>query len=674
MKILDDNPYRILGVYSNSSTKDRLANFRRMEAFLKVGKPVSCPLDLPPHLLPLVGRTESVVADADARLSLPKDQIRYAQFWFMKVTPLDDVAFNHLMAGDIDKAIDIWSKKGDVSSLQNLVVCHLIRGHIFLAVYYAELLCRDKQNLRAWLQLLPSGLSFTDTCILEHGFLDNLCEEFGVERILRTNDVEKKWPLKEFAKGYEKTQMATLKDKNTGECYKNICFSSAGKSTFVSFGNELGELTVKEIQKNAVNLDVIQLPSGRYEIVPKDLIRGEWRGYIIEKYASRYIQQIANAIENAQSTKGKDADARLKAGKLLCESTKDVLVQLDKLLPSSDLQYQTIVDKLGLEILQCGIDYYNDSDEPDAALKAMELQNYANSIVVGQMAKDRCKENVDILKRIIDNLPPREVYAEDRAIKEELRKYCKLPDKICHAVTLLNNTKPYLLSVKQKLGVTNAYYLKISTLVASNALHNVIEDVNQALKYDPAEERRKEEERQRKERERLRNSDNPIDRAFAEFRYDAFRYTLYDDRKEKYEHVKQIVLEAREALILMDSMDMETEFVQKRYLPNREPLNDMLVQCGSSLPQYKHVSIIKEIKSGAQNRRKENISIEETESGVQNTKKDNTSDNGCTTSWIILIVFCMVLGAIVGGWRGFFWGGFVGIMIGSVIDGIINDK
>ena len=75
----------------------------------------------------------------------------------------------------------------------------------------------------------------------------------------------------------------------------------------------------------------------------------------------------------------------------------------------------------------------------------MSLQKYAQSIVVGQMAKDRCKENVDILQKIVDNLPPSEVFAEDRAIKEELRKYCQLPDKICHAVTLLKNTRTYLL-------------------------------------------------------------------------------------------------------------------------------------------------------------------------------------------------------------------------------------
>ena len=96
MNILQNNPYRLLGVYSNSPTKERLANHNRMKAFLKVGKSVSFPLDMPQYLSS-INRTEASAADAEAKLTLPKDQILYAQFWFMKATPLDEVAFNHLL-------------------------------------------------------------------------------------------------------------------------------------------------------------------------------------------------------------------------------------------------------------------------------------------------------------------------------------------------------------------------------------------------------------------------------------------------------------------------------------------------------------------------------------------------------------------------------------------------
>lgn len=84
MNIIQNNPYRILGVYSNSPTKERLANHNRMKAFLKVGKPVDFPLDMK-KFLSSINRTETSVVDAEAKLTLPKDQISYGQFWFVKV-------------------------------------------------------------------------------------------------------------------------------------------------------------------------------------------------------------------------------------------------------------------------------------------------------------------------------------------------------------------------------------------------------------------------------------------------------------------------------------------------------------------------------------------------------------------------------------------------------------
>lgn len=132
MNILYHNPYRILGVYSNATTRERVANHNRMKAFLKVGKSVTFPLDLLGYLPPL-NRTDEMVVGAESKLTLPKDQMLYAQFWFVKVTPLDEVAFNHLFADDIDKAEEIWEKKECGSSLQN---------HFVLSLFYVMIMSR----------------------------------------------------------------------------------------------------------------------------------------------------------------------------------------------------------------------------------------------------------------------------------------------------------------------------------------------------------------------------------------------------------------------------------------------------------------------------------------------------------------------------------------------------
>lgn len=468
MNILQSNPYRLLGVYSNSPTKERLANHNRMKAFLKVGKPVSFPLDLSNYLSP-INRTEASVADAEAKLTLPKDQILYAQFWFLKTTPLDDVAFNHLIAGEIDKAEKIWQKRDCASSLQNRIVCALICRNYSCAITCAEVLYENTQYINQFVSAIIGTEGNIEVSNLVFSFLDVLCEEVGINKLL---------PF---------------------------------------------------ITKNA------------------------WKSHIGEKAVKPLVDSIQEAVEIAKKSKGKGSNARLNAGEELRKNTRNALLQLKKILSLTDLQYQMIADKLGLEILQCGIDYFNDSEEPDAAHKAMNLQKYAKSIVVGQMAKDRCKENVDILQRIIDNLPPSEVFAEDRAIREELRKYCLLPDKICHAVTLLNNTKPHIQSIKRKLGVSNSYYLKISTQVVGNALSNIIAEVNEAQSIFSADK------------------DDPNATLAAILGIS---------------HVKSVLEEAWKAIRIMDGFDMESDYKNGRYNENRSILKGLCDQLGVSTSAY----------------------------------------------------------------------------------------
>ncbi|WP_249173738.1 hypothetical protein [Bacteroides pyogenes] len=393
MNVLNNNPYRLLGVYANSPTKERLANHNRIKAFLKVGKSVSFPLDLPQYLQP-INRTDILVVDADAKLALPKDQMLYAQFWFVKTTPLDDVAFNHLIAGELSKAEEIWQKKETLSSLQNRIVCALMRDDYAQALSCAEALYGNLQYVNQFVSAVIGTGGNVDVTNLPFTFLDTLCEEIDVQKIL------------------------------------------------------------------------------------PHIANSTWKKYIGEKAIKPLIDKLQDAVDVAKKSRGKGSQARLNAGETLIKTTKTVLLQLKSFLSKTDLQYQMIVDKVGLEILQCGIDHFNDSEEADAAHKAMKLQKYALKIVVGNMAKDRCKENVGILQKIIDNLPPFEVFAEDKAIQEELQKYGKLPDLISYAENLLRKTQPYLQSVKDKLGASNSYYINISTLIIRVALSKTIAEVN----------------------------------------------------------------------------------------------------------------------------------------------------------------------------------------------------
>ena len=464
-KIVLQNPYRILGVYANSSLRELVSNIGKIMAFLKIGKQLELPLDLPGIMPPLV-RTSEMVNEANSSHAIAKERIKYAQFWFLqKMSPLDDIAFNHLLAGNMAGAIEIWSKQESLSSLQNRLVCYLIESKLELAIKTAENLYEKFGNDYISKVDANSTLQMTATDLL-HQFIDSIGEEIGMQKLL---------------------------------------------------GFDLG---------------------------------AETKAYISSQTIGPLINKISSEVDKTKKVDHKNPKARIEAARKLVANTKEAFSQLKSILPATDSQCQMIADKLGLEILQCGIDYFNNSEDDDAPHTAMKMQKYAQSVVVGSLAKQRCDENVKILQKIIDSLPPKEIIREDRAIRKELEKYTKLPDKISYAITLLNNTKPYLQTIKNKLGVNNKAYLDLSTLVINNALHNVIEEVNAAQN---------------------RNSSDTL---------------------------ASCLREAWKAIVIMDSFDMDPNTKKTRFIPNRNTLKDL---CDNLLPPSGTESYLRNIDYAIQN-------------------------------------------------------------------------
>lgn len=463
------NPFRVLGVYANASIRDIKANEAKAKAFLNVGKEVSYPCDFNQWLSP-IRRTTEMMASANSQLTLPNEKIKHALFWFVKVTPLDEVAFNHLANGHVEQTMGIWTKKECFSSLLNISTQALIQGHFVLAVK-------------------------------------------SMMRLLET------------------------------EQYRHEFTNAVTDATF----------QISEEELVHTYLDIFTEPAYANALLNDSILSEKYQRYIKEKLISPIISDIELEINKAKSIKRDNSKGRYNAGISLMNQADKLLSRLKKILSVADMRYQLIADKLGLEILQCGIDYFNNSDDADAAHKAMKLQNYAHSVVIGQMAIDRCKQNTDILKKIIAELPPIEVISEDRAIKKELEKFCKLPDKILYAIDLLNNTRPYLNIIKERLGSYDSYYLKISTQIVGNALHNLIEEVNESQKDETIE---------------FQGRQIPI--------------SLLLDRDAKIEKIKEALRSAWKAIKLMDGFDMEYDFKTNRYNPNKSTLKNMCEQMGIS--------------------------------------------------------------------------------------------
>ena len=103
-------------------------------------------------------------------------------------------------------------------------------------------------------------------------------------------------------------------------------------------------------------------------------------------------------------------------------------------------------------------------------------------------------------------------------------------------------------SIKSKLGPSNTYYLQMSTLMVSAALHNIIEEVNRAQ--------------------------------------EKVKLDMILDRYNALSNIQSVMRSAWNATKIMDGFDMESSFKTNRYNPNRNTLRDLCNQIGISTSTY----------------------------------------------------------------------------------------
>lgn len=390
LKLIEANPFRTLGVYSNASLKEITANKTKLAAYSKVGKAITFPSDLQ-QLLGAISRTSDSILNAEHELTLPINKAKYALFWFINATPIDKMALDYLQNGDVDKALELFGKKTTYSALINQSVLHLINNNLEGAIGNMSLFVKDGTATDAFIMAIGGNTMPISASDLWKMYMD----------VLLTN-----WKPKAI-------------------------------------------------------LDAVQACAGDTT-------------YIKDKVLSEYMQKIRSEIAVAKKVNSQDAIASFAAGKNLISKTRIPFAALKRLI-SANLQYQVIADELAEQILQCGINYFNNSNDSDDVDKALELQEYALNIAVSKLVKDRCKKNVDILNKRKEQ---EKIGADVEYVANELRRFKDKYATISAASELVSNCRPHLQVIANNLGKDNELYLQISTAVANNALGMLVSVIN----------------------------------------------------------------------------------------------------------------------------------------------------------------------------------------------------
>ena len=108
MKLIQNNPYRIIGLLSNVTEKDLQKQKSKITKYASIGKQIESEFDFP--FLTQIIRNEEHLTQAFSKVEQNKDKVSNAIFWFSVSNSFDGAAISHLSKGDKAKAIEIWDK------------------------------------------------------------------------------------------------------------------------------------------------------------------------------------------------------------------------------------------------------------------------------------------------------------------------------------------------------------------------------------------------------------------------------------------------------------------------------------------------------------------------------------------------------------------------------------
>jgi tetratricopeptide (TPR) repeat protein len=336
MELIENNPYRIAGILSNTTAKEVEKQRGKIRAFAKVGKEIKSNYDF--QILESISRTIDSIDKAFSNVEQNQDKVNFALFWFLNANPFDKTAIEYLKNGDSEKAIEIWEKvtfNKEVNSKNFSAFSNL--GTYKLLSQSQDVI---KKGIEAKIKLIESEYfeSFVHSVADETFTIDN------------------------------KKQIEKLVDELLTQ-FKNQ-YSSA---------------------------ETLQLFSNCSSSIQK---------YLSKKFTEEPIHNIENQIESTKKKRKKNKNEAYKFGLNLVTNCKDDLVLLQSLLGKTDLKYKTVADQLANEIMQCGIDYFNESQENDSSERyleqALKLTKAAGTIAIGKLTKDRAKDSLATLLEMKD--------------------------------------------------------------------------------------------------------------------------------------------------------------------------------------------------------------------------------------------------------------------------------
>ena len=331
---LSNNPFRIIGITSNSGLKIIQKHLSKLKAFSKLGKKVVFDFDLTFLNLMDLDRSLDVISKVESRILLDEDKLKYSLFWFQDLSSYDSIALAKLVEGNTDKALEIWAKsmKSDEVNSKNFSAFN---------------------NASSLLLLLQLDKSKKDQFKKDKTSIARLKEAFG-QKIKLINS-----PF-----------------------FQDFCLGLGIKSEINSANIQtfFAEKILEILNQNFTNKELINIVKNLDESF-SELINS-----FLTKEPILNIKEQVNSAELQLKDNKKEG---LTIGKSLIKNTVNDLKYLKEILGGNHYNYESLANKLSNQILQCGINCFNETGEDQAYLSSYK---YALFIAPNEQTKTRAKD------------------------------------------------------------------------------------------------------------------------------------------------------------------------------------------------------------------------------------------------------------------------------------------
>jgi len=385
IEILGNNPYRILGVWSNSSEREIRANLSKIEAMSIVGKTTSFESD---HLIscdvadfiieyenrinyledriksaltyqrePIEeniercketlkdwrsveqinpswniypNRAKENLTNSKTKLASEKERIKYALFWFCNYTPNDEKALKLLSEHKWYEAEKIWFNKINFSACINDAVLQWAERNYFSAIISILNLIHKESFRKEFVSVISNGAVELSEEELSQMFWDTLYE-------------------------FPETELSTL--------------------------------------------DVLKYGSGQASLNERILPEKD-KEYNRKKGVDIYETPIKEMLRLATNQEENDFEESRKVYDKIVKEAPNVLTRIKRLAGDDNYRYKLLCNEIAEKLLNYAIHYNNDKKEDfSAPAIALKYANYALTVVTDENLRERCEENVEIFKR-----------------------------------------------------------------------------------------------------------------------------------------------------------------------------------------------------------------------------------------------------------------------------------